>query len=218
MMSVRMVSAALLTVAVALSVAACGSSSAPQSASVSPIRAASASSGPRAAREAAAVGYAKAHRDAITRGVVTHRPVAGTGGSEINDDNPGNADAGRNPAAGRSDPCELVSRAAAQRILGRPVATPQQAPLGPTCIYQPAGAKTFVTVAIEGVGFAALEPHIHRLQQVDVSGRTGYCGVYGQPSLFVPLAGGKVLSVAAPCGTARLFAAMAISKLGEARP
>ena len=93
------------------------------------------------AAEAAATEAAKAHRDIVTTGVVTHHPLHGTGGSEINDDNPGNADVGSNPAAGEENPCKLVSQAQAQAIVGRPVAAPQEAPLGPTCIYQPVGAK-----------------------------------------------------------------------------
>jgi len=34
----------------------------------------------------------------------------------------------------------------AQQIIGGPIAAPRQAPLGPTCIYKPLGAKAFVTV------------------------------------------------------------------------
>jgi hypothetical protein len=165
------------------------------------------------AEEAAATATAKAHRDVVTAGVVTHRPLHGTGGNASNDDNPGKADVGNNPTAGQSDPCELVSRTQAQAIVGRPVVTPQEAPLGPTCIYQPVGAKTGVTLTVEGVPLAQLKPHIHHLTRFEVGGRTGYCGVYGQPTTFVPLADGKVLSVTAPCGVGRLFAARALSRV-----
>lgn len=190
-----------------MAITACGSSSSTQATGT-----ASAHTTAAAAREAAATQAAKEHRDIVTTGVVTHHPLHGTGGDEINDDNPGNADAGSDPAAGENDPCRLVSQAQAQAILGRPVAT-QAAPLGPTCIYQPAGAKTFVTLAVEGVELAQLKPHIRHLTHFELAGRTGYCGIYGQPTTFVQLAEDKVLGVTAPCSVGRRFAAKALTRL-----
>jgi hypothetical protein len=191
-----------------MAVTACGSSSPTQATGT-----ASAHTSVAAAREAAATEAAKEHRDTVTTGVVTHHPLHGTGGDEINDDNPGNADAGSDPAAGENDPCKLVSQARAQAILGRPIATPQVAPLGPTCIYQPTGAKTFVTLTLEGIKLAQLEPHIRHLTRFKLEGRTGYCGAYGQTTTFVPLASHKVLTITAPCDIGRLFAASALTRL-----
>ena len=120
---------------------------------------------------------------------------------------------GKNPAAGQSDPCALVSRAQAQAIVRRPVGAPEEAPLGPTCIYQPRGAKTFITLSLEALEFAKVRPAIRGRIQYAIGGRTAYCGVYGQPTTFVPLSDGKVLDVKAPCAIGRLFAAKAMTRL-----
>jgi hypothetical protein len=184
---------------------ACGSSSPTKSSTTRSSRA--------AAAEAAATETAKTHRDKVSEGVTTHRPLHGTGGAEINDDNPGNADAGGGTATGQDDPCKLVSRAEAQAILGKPIDAPQEAPLGPTCIYQPVGARTFVTLAVETVDFALIKPRIRHRTRIDVAGHTGYCGVYGQPATLVPLADGKVLNVTASCKIGTLFSVKALSRL-----
>lgn len=206
--------AALVAAAVPLLAACGGSSGTPSAANSSVARTASTPAARAAiAREAAATESAKTHRDTVTQGVIDHRPLHGTGGGEINDDNPGNADVGSNPAAGENDPCELVSRAQAEAVLGRAIAPPQEAPLGPTCIYQPLGAKSFVTVAFAGIDLAQVRDEVHHLTRVNVDGHTGYCGVYGQPTTFVPVASGKLLSVTAPCGIGRLFAARALLRL-----
>jgi hypothetical protein len=155
----------------------------------------------------------KAHHDTVTTGVVTHKAFRGTGGGEINDDNPGNADTGGHAATPESDPCTLVSRTQAQAILGKPIDTPVDAPLGPTCIYRPVGAKSVVTVTVEAIDFTAIEPHIHNRTRSTVAGQTSYCGVYGQSTTFVPLADGRVLSVAASCAVGSRFAARAVPRL-----
>ena len=87
-----------------------------------------------------------------------------------------------------------------------------EAPLGPTCIYQPIGAKNLVTLTLESIDFATVRPHIRNLTQFDVSGRTAYCGTYGQPMTFVPLARGRVLNVTAPCAIGIRFAAKALPR------
>lgn len=195
----------MATAAVLLS--ACGGSSAPVS---SPTAHAAPAAG---AHETALVtlSRSKRRRDKLTNGVITHRPLNGTGGSEINDDNPGNADSG-DDETGAVNPCALISQAAAQRILKAPTTT-SQAPLGPTCIYQPLGAKSFVTVTVQPSSFAATKPHVSALKRVSVSGHTAYCGVYGQPSTFVPLPDGRVLVVTAPCAVGRQFAGVALAKV-----
>jgi hypothetical protein len=159
---------------------------------------------------------AGAVRDTVTSGTVTHRPKEDTGGSEVNDDNPASADSGDSadtadsPDTADSSPCALVSRAEAQAILGKPIDKPQEAPLGPTCIYQSAGGATrdVVTLAIESIS-----PRTLKAQQrgrFNLVGHTAYCGLYGQTTTFVPLPGGSVLTVAAPCPVGKLFAAAAL--------
>jgi len=180
-------------VAVALLIAACGSSSSAPSA-------------------AAPVGKGAAHRDVVSSGGITQRPVRGTGGNEINDENPARADSGNGRATGQN-PCMVVSKAEAQAIINRPIAAPQEAPLGPTCIYRPLGNKTLITLAVESVDFAKVRPHIRHDIRVVIAGRTAYCGDYGRPTTFVPLANGRVLTVTAPCAVGTRFAKKALSQL-----
>jgi hypothetical protein len=208
-MSARLAPAAKLlcviqVVAAALLIAACGGSSSRRSATA------------QASQSAATEGAyaaAKADHDVVTNGVVTHRPLHGTGGGEINDDNP--ADTGGHPATAASDPCTLVSRAEAQAIVGRPIDPPVEARLGPTCIYQPAGAKNLITVTVESINAAAIKRYIRKRTQLNVSGRTAYCGTYGQPITLVPLAGGRALAVTAPCAIGIRFAAKALPRVKE---
>lgn len=203
---------AIATAGATMLLAACGSSSSTPATSTPAIHTTAAATH-AAAIEAVATETAKRRRDRVSTGVVTHHPLHGTGGSEINDDNPGKADVGENPAVGEENPCKLVSQAQAQAILGRSVAAPQEAPLGPTCIYQPQGEKTFVTLTLEGVKLAQLKPHIRHLTRFELDGHSGYCGRYGQATTFVQLAGGKVLDITAPCNIGRLFAARALTRL-----
>lgn len=184
--------------------AGCGGSS-PASSATTPAQSASNAPGSQAS--------ARTSSDVVTNGTITHRPLHGTGGNQSNDDNPGKADSGGQPASGQSNPCKLVSRAQAQAILGRPLDAPVEAPLGPTCIYQPTGAKSFVTVALESRSFAVLEPSIRKRKRFQIDGHTAYCGDYGQQTTFVPLANGRVLSVTAPCAIGRLFATDALPRL-----
>lgn len=189
----------------ALLIAACGGSSTTHSTATAP-------TGQSASAEPGAHTTAQLHRDAVSSGVHTQRPLRHTGGSEINDDNPGRADSGNGTATGQS-PCVLVSKAQAQAIVGGPIATPQEAPLGPTCIYQPLGAKSLITLAVETVDFAKTRSQIRHLTRLTVGGRTAYCGDYGRPTTFVPLAGGQVLNITAPCALGIRFAAEALPRL-----
>jgi len=164
----------------------------------------------------AAVGTTKARRDVIKDGATVQRPLRDTGGSEVNDDNPGSADSGDfNASADDTNPCRLVTKTEAQAILGAPLATPQEAPLGPTCIYQPTDGRAQVTLAVQAISLARLKPRIRHRRKIDVRGRTGYCGTYGQPTTFVALADGSVLTVTGSCQVGRVFAATALTRLRE---
>ncbi len=161
----------------------------------------------------------KSH-DRISRGVVTHRAVAGTGGASINDDNPGRADAGKGrhtatvvAATGQVNPCTLVSAEEASSIVGEPIQTPLEAPLGPTCIYQSRGHKASVTLTVQAINFAKVKPHVRHFQQLSVQGRSAYCGDYGRTTTFVPLASHQVLTVTGSCTVGRLFAEQALPRL-----
>src|SRR5450755_1704459 len=106
----------------------------------------------------------------ITKGQAVQRPAAGTGGGAVNDENPAGkasrADSGGRPTtSGQPNPCVLVSATQAQTFTGRAVAM-KEAPLGPTCIYQEAGAKASVTLAVQRLHFSTLKPHIKKLSQL----------------------------------------------------
>jgi hypothetical protein len=118
----------------------------------------------------------------------------------------------RRPAE-RSSPCEFVTRRQAQEIVGSSLLDPVEAPQGPTCIYRDRGGTTFITVALEETGFGALRDDVRRLRRVSVADRRAYCGVYGSPMLFLPLEGGRVLSVTAQCEVAMRFARSALPRL-----
>ena len=101
----------------------------------------------------------------------------------------------------------------AQAIVGKPMQVPVEAPQGPTCIYRPRTGKDLIAVAVQETDFGALRKQIKRVHRVDVGDRTAYCGSYGQPMLYVPLAEGRVLSINAQCDVARGFALKALPHL-----
>jgi hypothetical protein len=115
--------------------------------------------------------------------------------------------------ASASRPCSLVSKTQARAIVGAPIREPLQAPQGPTCIFQTKAGKPYVTVAVQTLNFAKLRKQIRHAHTVSVADRTAYCGTYGKPMLYLPLAGGRVLSIAGPCGMAARFAAKAAPHL-----
>jgi len=205
---------AILFAAAALLIAACGGSSHAPSV-VTSTTSTAAGGAPAADAASGSPGHPHrlgAGRDTVSSGAVTQRPVRGTGGNEINDDNPGRADGGNGTATGQN-PCALVSKAEAQAIIGEPIATPQEAPLGPTCIYRPLGTKGLTTIAVESLDIAKIRSQIRNLRRVAVGGRTAYCGDYGRPAIFVPLAHGQVLNVVAPCAVGTRLAGKALSRL-----
>jgi hypothetical protein len=116
--------------------------------------------------------------------------------------------------ASRFTPCNLVTPSQASAILGAAVREPIEAPQGPTCIYRTQTGKAFITLAVQTTSFKQLRKQLRRPKKVTVGGRTGYCGVYGQPMLYVPLADGRrVLSVSAACAVGTQFATRAIATL-----
>ncbi len=215
--------AILLLLIAAAPIAGCGGSASTSTGATAPSAAVAASgtSGASGAREAAGASSARgsgpSRPDTVSNGPVVQRPKRGSGGAESNDDNPGRADSGNGPSAGQLNPCTLVSRAQAQAILARPLGVPQEAPLGPTCIYQPTGARSFVTVALEPGELAKFAHRIRHRQQLRVAGRTAYCGDYGQPTTFVATGDGRVLSVVAPCPIGARFAAAALHRMAGLR-
>jgi hypothetical protein len=110
-------------------------------------------------------------------------------------------------------PCNLVSAGQARDIVGAALEPPLEAPQGPTCIYRSRDGRHFVTLAVQPLDFATIKRDMRKGRQVAVAGRSGYCGVHGQPVLYVPISGGRVLSVAGPCALALEFATTAVERL-----
>jgi len=113
----------------------------------------------------------------------------------------------------RFTPCNLVTLREAQDIVGEPMEEPVEAPQGPTCIYRPRAGTKLIALAVQDTSFGKIRRQIDDLRQVDVSDRAAYCGTYGQPVLYVPLTGGRLLSINAECDIARGFAVKALSQL-----
>lgn len=127
--------------------------------------------------------------------------------ADINDDNTG-------ATSHQLNPCSLVTLPQAQSFTGSAISSRFEAPQGPTCIYKPANAKTEVTLAVESMAVSQVTDHLSQRQKLTVGGHTAYCGKLGRQLLVVPLAGGQLLSVSAPCSVARQFAVVALGHLG----
>jgi hypothetical protein len=116
------------------------------------------------------------------------------------------------PSANR--PCSLVTKAQARKIIGVPIVEPLEAPQGPTCIYQSKAGKQLITLTVlQATDFARLKAQVRKLHAVSVADHSAVCGSYGRPMLYLPLAGGRVLSIAGACDMASRFAAKAVPHL-----
>jgi hypothetical protein len=196
----------------ALPLAGCGGASAVNGTSGSTASSSSANTSPSAA---AAIARAQRHASQpVGRDIVSdqsHQVYRARGvGTEPNDEV--NASGTK-----KQDPCTLVSASEAQAIVGKPVGQPTEAPQGPTCIYRPEGAKSFITLAVESKNFSKIEPQsqLHSRISLTIGAHAAYCGTAGgAPTLIVPLSRGKFMAVVAPCPLAASFAAKALSRLG----
>jgi hypothetical protein len=90
---------------------------------------------------------------------------------------------------------------------------PVSLPQGPTCLYRGRANHLYATISIQAQSFTTLRKQLHRAQRVDVAKHRAYCGTYGRPVLYLPLSGGRVLSVAAQCDTAVRLARRAGARL-----
>jgi hypothetical protein len=111
------------------------------------------------------------------------------------------------------NPCALVTLGEASSITGQRITQRIEAPLGPTCIYKASGSKRYVTLAVELVRLSQVTHAAGKRKQVEVNGLPAYCVHLGTQMLFVPLSGGRLLNVTAPCAVARQFAAVAVGRL-----
>lgn len=120
----------------------------------------------------------------------------------------------RNPQS-RFTPCNLVTKRQARTILRAPIEDPVEAPQGPSCIYRTQDGERFITLAVQPQPIGRLMRRLSDRRAVDVDGRTAYCGRFGQPLLHLPISGGRVLTVAARCATARRFAVTSLAGLSR---
>ena len=143
-----------------------------------------------------------------------HPTVTAPVHGRVNEAQAANARVRTGSAHGAAAPCTLVTRTEAAKIVRLRLAKPVEAPQGPTCVYRPQKkGASFVTVAVQSVPFKSLSKQLKRSQKIAVARRTAYCGMNGTPILYVPLPGGRVLSIAAQCDVAKQFAATALRRL-----
>jgi hypothetical protein len=108
------------------------------------------------------------------------------------------------------NPCVFVSAAAAQAIIGMPIAGTTEAPLGPTCVFKLKGQRQTITIAVETQRIGTQVRYMHRRRHLLLGGHRAYCGVLGRSMLDVSLSGGRILNVTAPCSVAEALAARAL--------
>jgi hypothetical protein len=121
-----------------------------------------------------------------------------------------------NPAISLPNPCKLVSLSEAKTITDGAISGTTEAPLGPTCVYKlqgAKGAKGDITLALESSSLSQATKHMTRRHEITVKGRHGLCGKLGSQMVYVPVPGGQVLHITAPCGLGQQFAALALGRL-----
>jgi len=111
------------------------------------------------------------------------------------------------------NPCALVTRSEARAIVGQPIVRAWRAPQGPTCIYQVHGAKNFITLAVQESKLKTVRKHAHTLSHRRVRGHMSYCLKLGTTMTVVPLSGGRLLQISASCPIGSRFAAKALTRL-----
>lgn len=117
------------------------------------------------------------------------------------------------PGPSAERPCSLVTKAQARAIIGQPLVEPLEAPQGPTCIYQSTAGRQLITLTVQTTDFQRLRSQIRAPRTVSIAQRTAVCGSYGRAMLYLPLSGGRVLTVSGPCTTASRIAAKAVAHL-----
>jgi hypothetical protein len=111
------------------------------------------------------------------------------------------------------NPCTLVTRAEAGKIVGQPIVGLHQAPQGPTCVYRARKTKSLITMAIQLMPFDPKKQRASDVTRVTLRGHKAYCVKRGSLAMLVPLASGHVLQVTAPCPIAAGFASKALARL-----
>jgi hypothetical protein len=118
--------------------------------------------------------------------------------------------------AARLDPCTLVRNAELEAVLHANVVSATLAPLGPTCVYEVAGSRSELTLAVQPGRLSAVAHSLKRTRPVSVARHRAYCGVLGKEQLVVAVSAGRILDVAAPCPVAVAVARKALIRLASA--
>jgi len=213
MLSTRLaVPASLVSVALAVSLSACGGSSSSSSTQArgggEPALAVIRSNeivqrNPKASSPHAAKAAPRAH-DPVTTSAKPSR-------ARLTENGPN--DEFNATGAKPVNPCKLVTRADARAIVGRPIVRAWQAPQGPTCIYQVRGAKSYITLALQKTNFAAVKKHARTLSQATVRGRATSCLKLGTTMTVARLSGGREIQITASCPIGKRFASRALTRL-----
>lgn len=168
-------------------------------------------------RSRTAAGPSDGSRASTRRATTTERrrkPKIREGNSPTRASHPVSDEEAEAKPVSRSDPCRLVTRSEAAAIIGGRVLAPEVGALGPTCIYRTPRAARLVTLAVHPMDVSAYVARSRRdVVRATVAGRKAYCVNLGDLKLLVPLAGGDVLNIDAPCPIAGRFAAKALSRL-----
>jgi hypothetical protein len=75
------------------------------------------------------------------------------------------------------------------------------------------GQRPIITLTVERSTLGATANRLKSSQRTAIRGHVAFCGTLGRPMLFVPVGGGRILNVTAPCTTAKAFAATALTRL-----
>lgn len=121
------------------------------------------------------------------------------------------------PQARPLDPCSLVTNAQAESIVGVPLVSTREAPLGPTCIFAFKRRPT-VMITIEFMDFSSTIREMKGATREPIGGFHAECGSLGGQMLYVSLSERRVLSVTASCPVARGFAVRALARLRRWTP
>lgn len=170
---------------------------------------------------APAAGKKTAHKDGTeasqrSGGAIAQAPPRITTGHHIQHAKPTPAtssDDENTQPTNQPNPCALVTLREARLISNGAITAQVEAPLGPTCIYRGTRPKADVTLVVETTRLAQIARRLPRKAEITVGGRRGYCGRLGTEALYLPLAGGRLLAVTAPCPVARRFAAFALNRI-----
>jgi hypothetical protein len=107
-----------------------------------------------------------------------------------------------------------VTKAEAASALHTALQSADEAPLGPTCVFESSAGAVIATLTIEHGNFEQqVQPRATSVAQAAVAGRTTYCGTLGQPMLWAPLSGSEIFVVTARCDAARALAALVLPRI-----